>query len=526
MSKRLVHLLLILIVALMVGTVSAQDAEPQFGGQLIVAAESMSDSLDIGFWQGFGGLHVIDSIGEGLVQADFETGEAKPGLAESWEISEDGLVYTFNIREGMVFHDGEPITAEAIVRSMNRTLTPDDPSYIDGMYMYFNQGIDNWESLEAIDELTVQLTLKAPNATQLLVFTRPDGYIISPKAMDEFGTEVGLNMAMAGPYKVERFIPGQEAVLVANEDYWAGRPYLDEIIIRGYPDEATILAALEAGEVDLTLYAPFTSVPRIQGDDSDGIDIAVGAPLVNIYMGMNPATVPAFEDPLVRAAVNAAIDRDAIIAAALNGLAMPPASILAPNDLGYDAAGEGMSSYDPELAMSLLEEAGVEMPISVELSFENNRFWPQMAELIAFDLEAVGFDVTLDRLDAGTFFGKVGDGQHQMAINQRSTFLPDPHDKAIVLHSVISPNDIGQPAAYAETAEDVNALIDAGINELDPAARAEIYGELQSLVLETNQLIYLGYLTPPIFISDRVQNVDTQGTAAGRVNFRGVWLSE
>ncbi len=524
MRKQLLHFLLILVVALMLGSVVAQDEEPQFGGTLFVAAESMGDSLDIALWHGFGGLHVIDSIGEGLVRADFETGEAIPGLAESWEISDDGLVYTFNIREGMVFHDGTPITAEAIVRSMNRPLNPDDPSFFDGMYMYFNQGIDNWESLVALDELTVQLTLNEPNATQLLVFTRPDGYIISPSAMDEYGTELGLNVAMAGPFKVDRFVPGQEAVLVANEDYWAGRPFLDQIIIRAFPDEASILAALEAGEVDLTLYAPFTSVPRIQGDEGDGVDIAQGAPLVNLYMGLNPATVPELENPMVREAINYAIDREAIIEAALNGLAEPPSSVLAPNDLGYDPSGEAISTYDPELAMSLLADSGVELPISLELSFENNRFWPQVAELIAFDLEAVGFEVTLDRLDTGTFFGKTQDGLHQLAVNQRSTFLPDPHDKTLILHSVLSPNDVGQPAAY-ETASEVDALVDAGIRALDPAERAEIYTELQQLILGTNQIVFLGYLTPPIFISDNVRNVDTQGTAAGRVDFRGVWIA-
>lgn len=285
------------------GATLAQDEEPQYGGTLVVASETMGDSLDIALWQGFGGLHVIDSIGEGLVRADFETGEALPGLAESWEISDDGLVYTFHIREGMVFHDGEPINAAAVVRSMSRPLNPDDPSYFDGMYMYFNQGIDNWESIEAIDEYTVQLTLKAPNAAQLLVLTRPDGYIMSPKAMDEFGTEVGLNVAMAGPFKVERFVPGQEAVLVANEDYWAGRPFLDRIIIRSFPDEASVLAALQAGEVDLTLYAPFSSVPRLTEDEGDGIRIEVGAPLVSLFAGLN-VTQPPLDNLLIRQAIN------------------------------------------------------------------------------------------------------------------------------------------------------------------------------------------------------------------------------
>ena len=111
----------------------------------------------------------------------------------------------------MQFHDGEPINAAAIVRSMTRPINPDDPSYIEGMYMYGNQGTSNWESIEATDEHTIVLTLKQPNATQLLVFSRPDGAIISPKALDEYGTEVGLNMSMAGPYKIERFVPGSRS---------------------------------------------------------------------------------------------------------------------------------------------------------------------------------------------------------------------------------------------------------------------------------------------------------------------------
>lgn len=520
--RKLLTLALLPVVLLAPGAVAAQ--EPQQGGTLVVAAESIGDSLDIGFWQGFGGLHIIDSIGEGLVQANFETGEASPGLAESWTISDDGLVYTFNIRPGMVFHDGEPVTAAAVVRSMMRPLATEDPGYIEGMYMYGNQGYDNWESLEALDDHTVQLTLAKPNATQLLVFTRPDGYIISPKALDEYGQEVGLNMSMAGPYRVERFVPGQEAVLAANEDYWAGRPWLDRIVIRAWPDEASILAALEAGEVDLTLYAPFTSVDRIREDEGDGLRIEVGAPLVDLFVGANVTSAP-LDNVLVRRAVNHAIDREAIIEAGLSGLAQYPASILAPNDLGFDPAGMEISRHDPELARALLAEAGLEPPIPIELTFENNRFWPLLAEIIEVDLEAVGFDVTLDRLDTGSFWGKVNDGLAQLSINQRSTFLPDPHDKVIILHTELSPGRQTQHSVL-ESAQGLNDLIDAGIAAVDTDARVEIYREIQAQVLDMMMLIYLGYLQPPIFVNERVQNVDTQGTAAGRVNFRGLWLSQ
>ncbi len=517
---RLSKFFLIALLLLALGGTAAQ--EPQYGGTLVFGAESMGDSFDIGFWHGFGGVHVIDTIGEGLVRADFENGGALPGLAEAWDISADGLVYTFHIREGMQFHDGEPINAAAIVRSMTRPINPDDPSYIEGMYMYGNQGTSNWESIEATDEHTIVLTLKQPNATQLLVFSRPDGAIISPKALDEYGTEVGLNMSMAGPYKIERFVPGQEAVLAANEEYWAGRPYIDQIVIRAFPDEAGILAALEAGEIDMTLYAPFTSVPRLQ--NSEHIRVEVGAPLVDLFVGANVAKAP-FDNLLLRQAVNYALDRETLIEAGLNGFAEMPASLLGPLDLGFDETGREISVYDPDRARELLAEAGVETPVAIEVAYENNRFWPQMAELIAADLEAVGFDVTLDRLDAGSFWGKVGDGQTQLSINQRSTFVPDPHDKAILMQLAGAEGSQTQHQAL-EAAAELDALISAGIATVDTMERTEIYQQLQALLLEQMPYIYIGYLTPPIFVNKRVQNVETFGTAGGRINLREVWLSQ
>ena len=519
-SRLVGKVLLVLLLLLSLGTGTAQD--PQYGGTLVFGAESMGDSFDIGFWHGFGGVHVIDSIGEGLVRADFENGGALPGLAESWEISDDGLVYTFHIREGMSFHDGEPVTAGAIVRSMTRPINPDDPSYIDGMYMYANQGTGNWESIEAVDDHTIVLTLIEPNATQLMVFSRPDGVIISPKALDEYGAEVGLNMAAAGPFKIERFVPGQEAVLVANEDYWAGRPYVDRVVIRAFPDEAAILAALEAGEIDVTLYAPFTAVPRLQA--SDHVRVEVGAPLVNLFAGANVAIAP-LDNLHVRLAINNALDREVLIEAGLNGFAEMPASLIGPLDLGFDEAGRDVSVYDPESARAHLEASGLELPVSLELAFENNRFWPQLAELIEADLEAVGFDVTLDRLDTGSFWGKVGDGATQLSINQRSTFVPDPHGKAILMARAGAEGSQTQHQAL-EAADEIDALITAGITTAVPEERAAIYQEFQALMLEQMPYIYIGYLTPPIFVNQRVQNVETYGTAGGRINLRGTWLSE
>ncbi|UCC74436.1 MAG: ABC transporter substrate-binding protein [Gemmatimonadota bacterium] len=504
------------IVFLLLGAASAQ----QFGGTLVVAAESMGDTLEPGLWTGFGSIHVLDNVGEGLIRSDFVSGEPRPALAESWEISEDGLTYTFKIRQGATFHDGTPVDAAAVVRSFKRFSNEEDPSFISGMYMQFSHGDPNWESLQAIDDATVELVLKAPDSAQLHRLSRPSAYIISPTALDSFGTDIGINYVGAGPFKIENFVLGQEATLVAFEEYWAGRPFLDKIVIRGFPDEASILAALEAGEVDYTTYAPFLSVSRLQR--SGTVNVEVGPALVDLFIGASAKNAPT-SDVNIRQAVNYAINRDNIIIAGLDGFAEPPASILSPTDLGFDASGRDISRYDPELAREFIAKSGLETPIPIELAFENNRFWPQLAELVKTDLEAVGFDVTLDRLDSGTFWAKAGDGELQLSINQRSTFIPDPDDKALMLHSVRAAPGQTWHALLPNIAE-FDRLIDAGLLELDSDKRSAIYAELQALALEQMPYIYLGYLTPPVFVANHVRDVPVAQAAAGRVVLRDVWL--
>lgn len=492
------------------------------GGTLVVATESMGDTLEPGIWTGFGSIHVLDNVGEGLVKSDFTSGDPTPGLAESWTISEDGLTYTFKIRQGVKFQDGSDLTAEAVVRSLSRYTNAEDASYTEGFYMQSGHGAGNWASLEATDASTVTLVLNQPDSTQLHRLSRPSAYIISSAALDSFGTDIGTNYVSAGPFKLEKFVPGQEATLVANEDYYGGRPYLDQLVLRAYPDEASILAALESGEVTFTTYAPFTSVSRLQASDTTNVE--VGPALVDLFIGASAKNAPT-DNLDIRLAVNYAINRETLILAGLDGMAAMPSSILSPTDFGYDPAGEAISTYNPDLAKEHIAKSGLPTPITVDLAFESNRFWPTLAELIKADLEAVGFQVNLDRLDSGTFWGKAGEGALQLSINQRSTFVPDPNDKVAILHSVSSPG--GQTwHELLPRAKEMDALIDAGVATSDEAERLEIYKQIQALALEEMPYIYLGYLTPPVFSAKNVQGIPLAAAAAGRFTLEGVWLEQ
>jgi peptide/nickel transport system substrate-binding protein len=511
----------------------AQAQEPQTGGSVVWAADSMGDTLENGIWTGFGSINVLDNIGEGLARVDFGTGQPIPGLAESWAVSDDGLTYTFDLRDGAQFSDGSPVTSDAVVRSLTRDTNTEDPAHIDGMYMFPAHGTANWESVTAPDADTVVIVLKSPDATQVAKLSRPSAYIISPATLDAGPEAVGTNPVMAGPFAIDRFTPGQEVVLVANEFYYAGRPYLDQLIIRAYPDEASILTALEAGEVDITTSAPFLAAPRLA--ETEGFRVEVGGPLISTFIGINVANPP-FDQLEVRQAVNYAINRQTLIAGALNGYGLVPAAILGPLDLGYDASGAAMSSYDPDRAVEALTSSGVELPIAINLSYENNRFWPAMAELIKIDLEAVGFSVTLDPLDSGSFWGKVNDSaadevyaeadptKMQLSINQRSTFIADPDDRIQVLDGVRA--RYGQANhQLLPTAGRLDELLAAGLATTNTDERIAIYTEAQQILLESLPYVYLAYVTPPVFVTDRVQNVPLNPAAAGRVSLAQVWVS-
>lgn len=497
---------------------------PQQGGTLVMAAESMGESLEPGLFNGFGTVNVQDNVGATLTRphpTDW-TGPAQPGLAESWEISDDGTVYTFTIREGVKFHDGTDVNADAIVRSLTRQTNPDDPSYVDGLYMHTQYGSTNWEDITAEDEYTVKLTLSTPDAAQLHRLFHPAAIILSPAAMDEFGSDIGTNIVSAGPFTLADFVPGQEATLEAFDDYYDGRPNLDKAVMRAFPDEGGMLASIESQEVELAPYPPSSAIARLQ--ESEQYKVEVGPPLIDLFLAccaLNPPT----DNKDVRMAINYAVNRDNLIVAALNGLGEKPATLIGPTELGFDPSGREISQQNLDKAREHIEASGLETPIEIEFSYENNRFWPQMAELVKSDLEEAGFSVTLDKLDSGSYWGKVLGGEAQLSMNQRSLWVPDPDNKVILLHS-------GEATAQMETgvteypiSETFDQLIIDGRTETDPDKRVEIYKELQAEILGWMPYVMLAYYTKPVVMAQNVMDLPVAGASTERVFLHKVWLA-
>ena len=392
----------------------SQDAgAPKPGGTLVVAIPGDIDKTEVSLISDANSSYVAQQVVETLITLEPGTGDVLvPALATEWLVSEDGLTYTFKIREGVSFHDGTPLDAEAVVFNFEHWKNFPQ-SYIDAGYTYYPDTVIGHgdaafvQSVTAVDPSTVELTLANPNSAFLVQLTLTPFGIQSPTALTEgqaANPDFSLNTAAAGgvgalvgtgPFVFEEWIPDSQVTLSKNPSYWnaaAGGPYLDGITFRPIADTTATLNALQAGDVDIAqTIAPF-DVPTVQGDASLQYFDRGGACNVG-YLGMQNSRPP-FDNPKIRQAVGYAIDRQALVDTYFGetGVAIknwaPPGTLF--------AVDQEIPDYDPAMAQQLIAESGV-----TDLSFE---FWypsdvtrPYMpdpkgeAEAILQNLTDVGF---------------------------------------------------------------------------------------------------------------------------------------
>jgi len=507
------------------GAAAAASGTPKAGGTLVFAAEEIGESLDPGLWNGFGISNAIDNIGACLTRPNKSgvwTDPPEPSLAESWALADDHVTYTFKIRPNVKFHDGTPVDAHAIVRTLVRHATPSDPAYVEGLYMHVNHSF-NRKSIEATDDMTVKVVLDSPDAAYLYRLFHPSAIILSPKSMDTYGKDIASHLVSAGAFKQDKFTPGSEITLAAFDDFWEGRPHLDSIVMRGYPDEGAMLAAIEASEVNFAPYPPSSAIPRLK--ERSDLQVMAGPPLINLFVGCT-VTNPPVDNLDVRTAVNYAINRDNLIKGVLYGLGEAPASFVGPTEFGYDPSGKEISKQDVEKAKAHITASGLPTPIAISLTYEANRFWPQMAELIKSDLEAVGFAVTLNPQDASSYWGVVNGAQSQLNMNQRSLWVPDPDNKVTLLQSqnASAKGETNIVKGLPEFSKKMDELLAAGLSETDLTKRAEDYKEIQAMILEQFPYIMLAYYTKPLVMAATVRDLPVGGASTERIFLQTVWL--
>lgn len=415
---------------------------PKQGGAATITFNNDLTTLDpqVGYdWQNWS---VIKSIFDGLMDYKPGTTELEPDLAESYTVSDDGLVYTFKLRGGVKFHNGRLMTSADVKYSFERAVNPATQSP-GGGYFSMISGYDDvaggkvttLSGIETPDDKTVVFKLSRPDATFLHLMAINFGYIVPKEEVEKAGADWGKKPVGTGAFKFVEWVPGQNIKLERNKDYYhAGVPYLDNITFEFGQDPTVAVLRLKKGEIDIVGDGvPPAQFTEIMADPANKDLIAEGNQLHTGYVTMNVTQAP-FDNLKVRQAVNMAINKDRIVRL-INNRAAPASQALPPAMPGYNPDNKGYA-YDPDGAKKLLAEAGVG-EITTELYTMNVDPNPRIAQAIQQDLAAVGIKAEIRSLAQAEVIAAGGTGKAPMIWSGGMAWIADFPDPANFYYGIL-----------------------------------------------------------------------------------------
>jgi peptide/nickel transport system substrate-binding protein len=418
------------------------------GGTLVFGTSSDPVVLDGALVSDGESLRVIDQIFETLVSLKPGTTELEPGLAESWELSDDGLTYTFKLREGVKFHDGTAFNAAAVCTNFDRwynfTGSFQNPSasyYWQTVFGGFAKTDPDsgapaesyYQSCNAVDDGTVEIKLTKPSSAILGALSLSSFAIASPKALEEFGADEGTvddegvfhptgsfgteHPIGTGPFKFESWTRGDKLTIARNDDYWGDKAKLDKVIFRPISDNAARLQALQTGEIQGYDLVEPQDVETIEGDDNLQI---LDRPAFNVaYVGFNQKKKP-LDNIKVRQAIAHGLNRQEVVDNFYGGRGEVAKEFMPPEVVGY-ADDVTEYEFDPAKSKQLLQEAGLTLPVPITFWYPSDVSRPYMPdpkrnfEAFRASLEQAGFKVTPKTAPwSPDYLGNVDEGNAQV----------------------------------------------------------------------------------------------------------------
>ncbi|MGH7227012.1 MAG: ABC transporter substrate-binding protein, partial [Gemmataceae bacterium] len=292
---------------------------------------------------------IMATIYDSLVKYKPGTVEPEPGLTTGWTVSEDGMTYQFKLRPNVKFQDGTPFDADTYMQGVNRLLDKSSPIYIYNTgpvegYIDFTYG--DVASLGKIDDHTVEFKLKKPNAAFVTSLAIVWNGVVSPAAAAKYGKDFRNNPVGTGPFIFKEWKSRDAVMLDANPAYWNGKPHLDHLIFKEYPDPQGALLALKKGDIQILADVSTTVIPALQADKQ--IKLLTQPGLAQSGVGF-PTDTPPFDNVKVRQALNYAIDRHAIDKALFKGFAVPMQAPMPPSEWSFQPQ-KPAYDYNPTLA--------------------------------------------------------------------------------------------------------------------------------------------------------------------------------
>lgn len=486
------------------------DADARRGGELTIARVNDTQQLDPLEAVQTETIYVLNMMMETLLFTA-PGGGTMPGLATSAEALDDEVTWRVSLREGVLFSDGSPFTADDVKFTFDRARGAD---------VGFSFMLDAFVEANVVDELTIDLVTAEPITFVPALLALWSGAIIP----DEFGglteEEFFENPIGTGPFVLDEWNPGQSIRLVRNDNYWQeGKPYLDSVVWTQVADDNARVIQLRGGQADIISAVPFASIAEL--DAEPGLSVTEWDSTLQFYLMFN-FTVEPFDDPDVRRAIAYAIDREAIVRAGLFGSGAVACTILPPTMLHFAPDVECLP-HDPELAAVTLAQSSVPDGFDTELLIAGtNVLASTAAEIIVENLRPLGINVEISRVDGSQLYSTQTTGGFEMVFQGWGSDIPDPDQQITFMVDPVS-GGVESYWTFYDNPE-MTALVESARREFDDDARAAIYAEIQALHLEDLPHIPLVFQPNPFAQSDRVQGFQVLPT--GNYFIQDVWLED
>ena len=500
----------------------AKAEEPKQGGTLTVSLASAPSKLDPIHYSGTYESQIICEVTDRLIEYNDDLSEFVPSLATSWEVSEDGITYVFQIREGVNFtasdyHDARALTAEDVAYSLNRSAQFSD-----------NARLSMLDKAEATGDLEVTCTLTNACAAFLTALTDAGNSIVCQEDVDGYGDSFNRNVCGTGAFKLVEFSLDERATLEANEEYWLARPNVDTLVFRFITDLTQNANAAVTGEVDIATDLQGEAIATVQA--SDAVKVLTTQALQISYIRFNSRDeIEGRPNPLadvnVRKALAMAADWDAIRTAlfkyddAVAGYLPIPFGSWA-----YDANQESLApSYDIEQAMQLMADAGYAGGFDISMYVTNQQARVDLATMLQAYWSALGVNLTPVIGEWGSYSDAVCGGKADTYAMSWSWY-PDPY---FFLNNLFASNQttaIGNGAGYVNA--EVDDLLLKAVQTTDQDERAKYYQQVIEIVM--NDCVGVYYAVPNVFYAQNPRVHDFAQRADSMLRFvtasRNTWV--